>query len=130
MLMENKYCLLTGSSYHAFWADNGVKQGFNAYMQCGAVILMDTFLDSGQEGVKNLVQEHCFFFFLLLNILLKNRHILVAETMPWTVIWIKISIIPLSLSLNFSFIHILLYLPSQSLPVVILDEISQPGEQS
>ena len=89
---------------------------------------MDTFLESGQEGVKNLVQE-CWFFPCV-------RYPPETQTSDW--LW-SCALDPclnqnlhfsLSLSLHFSLIHILSNPPAPSLPVLILEEISQLGYQS
>lgn len=102
--------------------------GFNPYFQRGAVILMDTFVLSGQEGMNNLVQVAGFC--LVLDIVLKHRHLLGVEIMPCTLTWIKISCLSLSLSLSLTLsphFYLLQFIsnPSASyLPVVIPDEIS------
>ena len=55
-LRENIYCPLTWSPHHFIWEDKHANQGLYPISSSG-----DTFLESGQEGLKNLVQE-CWIF--------------------------------------------------------------------
>ena len=85
-----------------------------------------------------------FFFSHVLDILLKHRHLLGAKILPRTVAWIKISFMSLSLclslsvsfclslpvSLHFSLLNFLSIPNAPTLPLVIVDVISLPGEQS
>lgn len=82
--------------------------------------------DQGQLSLSSLMSD----------ILLKHRHLLGGVILPCTVAWIKISFISVShslsltLSLSTSFLKFLSNPPSPILTLVILVEISQPGEQS
>ena len=89
---------------------------------------MDILLESGQEGMKDQVQG-CWFS-LVLDILLNHRQLFGTEKVAWTFAWIKISFISRLLSLHFSLLHILSNPPAQKFPVVIMDDIYQPWDQS
>ena len=71
-------------------------RGFNHYFQRGAVLVMDTFLESGQDGVKMLHKSPGIP--LVSNILLKYKHLIGNEIVPWTVACIKITFISYTLS--------------------------------
>ena len=90
----------------------------------GAVLVMDTFLMSGQEGVKNLVQER--WFSLMLYILLKQRHMLAADIAPDTYLSQNLSlslspslspILPPSVAVESSFRKVTCVYPSWNISV-------------
>ena len=119
-LRENIYCPLTWSPHHFIWEDKHANQGLYPISSSG-----DTFLESGQEGLKNLIKVWWFF------------HCVVYSSETQTPSWhwgcaqdscLKQNLLNLSLShsLHFSLLHIPSNTPAPRYPVMILDDISQP----
>ena len=88
---------------------------------------MGPFLVSGKEEVN--IWYKIAGFSLVPEVVLKHRQLFGTEIVPWTVAWIKISFISLSLSPHIppSFLS---SPPAPNFPVVILVDMSQPGSQS
>lgn len=111
--------------------------GINLCFQWGAVLVMDTLKESGQEGVKISYKIPCtqYWISLVSNILLKHRHvigmILCLELLlvSKSHFSLSLSLCP-SLSLSASPSFTLPWMLLSRLPVLIQVVISQPGEHS
>ena len=115
----------------------------------GKMIVMDTFLESGQEWVNNLVQV-CFFFPSVCYPPETQKHAwcwdpAIDSCFNWNLIYLCLYFSPSqsqphfhscscshshSLSIQLHLLHFISNPPAQWLPVMIMDDISQPGEQS
>ena len=110
---------------------------FNPLFQRGAVILMDTFWASGQEGMKTdtsvLVFPWCQISFwntdTSLEILSCPGRLLESKS-PLPLALLLLHLLSISLDLHFTPFLFLLNPSAASFPVVILDEISCPREWS